>query len=476
MPPETVRALDDLELTGPAGPVQDETLYGTVDDDGKPVRIFEPPAPPPASEPNAFDTPLVPYDQFYPPPMSSFEFPAAGTVPIDPMLADASLGLPAVSGPGGGFAGFQPGPWEPSPTAPGSLDNTMVSADSLPQYNPTISLVSGMSSFEPFVNTTWSSDGSLPSARRATTSSTLSMRGVSTPASSRSPASPGIVSGRTAEQPLVASRKASPNQLGMRRAGEDPHNKKRRQSSGLNAPQKKSGEQGSQRNNSLPGHPVSKAPLIAPAGHSRTAISSNNDDDIDKNKKSANNKETMMTGSGPPEPPPPSSSSPPSSQPASSSSQQPDSRARNRAAANRCRAKSKVAVAELEATERAMSSEHQELALTAKGLRDEVLTLKNQLLMHGNCDDDVIQQYLANTARMVGSGVMAGGGVVGPGPPMMPGQVGGGGGGGGGVAGLSSSVAGGSRMGSGFVDMPSSSSAPTVGAGRGLPRDRSRRH
>ncbi|KKY36559.1 putative transcription factor atf21 [Diaporthe ampelina] len=100
----------------------------------------------------------------------------------------------------------------------------------------------------------------------------------------------------------------------------------------------------------------------------------------------------------------------PPSQPSSSTQpppQQADHRARNREAANRCRAKGKVAVAELEATERAMSTEHEALARTARSLRDEVLALKNQLLMHGNCDDDVIQQYLANSARMVGSGAAA---------------------------------------------------------------------
>lgn len=81
-------------------------------------------------------------------------------------------------------------------------------------------------------------------------------------------------------------------------------------------------------------------------------------------------------------------------------------RTRNREAANKCRVKTKLAMADLESTERAMSSEHQALSATARGLRDEVLLLKNELLAHGNCDDTLIQQYLTNQARMVGSSAM----------------------------------------------------------------------
>lgn len=77
-------------------------------------------------------------------------------------------------------------------------------------------------------------------------------------------------------------------------------------------------------------------------------------------------------------------------------------RQRNRAAATKCRAKSKVAVAELEAMERAMSTEHMELSATVMDLREEVLTLKNQLLLHGNCNCEHIQQYLTNAARNIG--------------------------------------------------------------------------
>lgn len=80
-------------------------------------------------------------------------------------------------------------------------------------------------------------------------------------------------------------------------------------------------------------------------------------------------------------------------------------RTRNRAAATKCREKSKLAEEELESSERAMSSEHQRLSVMARGLRDEVLLLKHELLAHGNCDDPSIQQYLSRQARMFGNGL-----------------------------------------------------------------------
>ncbi|KAJ4387482.1 hypothetical protein N0V93_008074 [Gnomoniopsis smithogilvyi] len=77
---------------------------------------------------------------------------------------------------------------------------------------------------------------------------------------------------------------------------------------------------------------------------------------------------------------------------------------RNRRAAVKCREKTKAAMAQLEATERAVSLQHMELSKTVADLRGEVLALKNQLLLHGNCDCDAIQQYLRNAARSIGEG------------------------------------------------------------------------
>lgn len=307
------------------------------------------------------------------------------------------------------------------------MDSFMVSPTSLPQYDSSMPLVPGMSSFEPMVSTAWSMEGNLPSpsaSRGPTLSSTLSVPGTSTPASSQSPGSPRKVrSGQT--EPRAVGKEALPNQFGMHAElrAEDRPNRNRRQSSDLRAQPKTSADRKGHRNNSSPGFSTPHA-LIAPA----PIAAANTSDDNNKkgngskktnSKKNDNNNSnspnhhrrhhqpttmttttttTTTTSAGPSKPPQPSLSSQPDPQP--------DPRERNRAAANRCRAKSKVAVAELEATERAMGAEHEELTRTARSLRDEVLLLKNELLMHGNCDDDVIQQYLANSARMVGRGAV----------------------------------------------------------------------
>lgn len=77
----------------------------------------------------------------------------------------------------------------------------------------------------------------------------------------------------------------------------------------------------------------------------------------------------------------------------------PDQRARNRTAAIKCRIKTKAAVAELEATEKAESSRHEVLLTTLRGLQADVFALKSEVLLHGNCGDELIQDYLNNTAR-----------------------------------------------------------------------------
>ncbi|KAK7736196.1 hypothetical protein SLS53_007226 [Cytospora paraplurivora] len=98
----------------------------------------------------------------------------------------------------------------------------------------------------------------------------------------------------------------------------------------------------------------------------------------------------------PPHPPPESSST--------SESQLATQRARNRVAANKFRRKSKAAVAELETMERALAARHEQLSMMVQGLREEVLGLKNELLMHGNCDCAMIHQYLSNTASRLSMG------------------------------------------------------------------------
>lgn len=85
---------------------------------------------------------------------------------------------------------------------------------------------------------------------------------------------------------------------------------------------------------------------------------------------------------------------------------QPAQRARNRNAAIKCRAKTKAAAAELEAREKAESLRHQQLMAIFRSLQAEVFALKSELLLHGNCNDNFIQDYLKSTARSltIGSG------------------------------------------------------------------------
>ncbi|KAI7776357.1 hypothetical protein LA080_005437 [Diaporthe eres] len=82
----------------------------------------------------------------------------------------------------------------------------------------------------------------------------------------------------------------------------------------------------------------------------------------------------------------------------------PDKPARSRAAANKCRAKGKAAAAELEATEKAESLRRGQLLATFRGLQTEVFALKSEIMMHGNCDDVMIQNYLNSTAGSFATG------------------------------------------------------------------------
>lgn len=82
----------------------------------------------------------------------------------------------------------------------------------------------------------------------------------------------------------------------------------------------------------------------------------------------------------------------------------PGQRARNRTAAIKCRTKTKAAAAELAATEKAESSRHEVLLVTLRGLQEDVFALKSEILLHGNCGDGLIQDYLNNTARSLATG------------------------------------------------------------------------
>lgn len=444
MPLETLQTLQDLDIRRTAASQQDEPQYELIEGDEQPAQPFHPghpSAPHQASEVYSFEQPHT--APFYPPHLNTFAFDSNGTISINSGLLDAGFGHRVAPGPGGGdVAGFHQDPWVAQPATTVNMGGLMESPASLPQYNTPMPLVPGMSSFEPMVSTAWSMDDSLPSASTSkgpTTSSGLSLPGTSTPASSQSPSSPRKVSIGMVEPPS-ASKEAMPIHLGMQ--VEPRAEDQGRQTPGPKAPPARSAERSRQRNNSAPGFSTPQV-AIAPAIR---AVATTSDDKNNNEKKRISSTSgsfkhqknlsttatTATTNNGPSGPVEPG---PFLQQPTTNPKQQqqePDPRARNREAANRCRAKSKVAVAELEATERAMGAEHQALTQTCRTLREEVLSLKNQLLMHGNCDDDLIQQYLANSARLVGSGVLGpvtaatttvavtgGGGGMPPMPPMM---------------------------------------------------------
>lgn len=472
MPPDTLKTLQDLEITGGGAAwaqqqqqqqqddnhtqhyeqqQQQQPIEGHGQQPAQPLRHLDlaaapHPAPLPAHPPEQ-PHPTVP---FYPPPLLNHHFAldADSTLPIDPGLLDARFDHPAASGhAGGGVPGFHHGHGHGhhghhggqqhfaaahmQPVSSASMDNTfMVSPTAFTtQYtNSPAQLQPGMSSFEPMISTTWSMDGSLPStsSRGLTVSSGMSVPSTSTPASSRSPGSPGRVGPGVGSQPPPASRDLSYSGMQLGAWAGDQPGKKRRQTVGPRATARASTTETSRshRINSSPGFSTPQVP-IAPAPISTAAAGGNNSKSIDNRKGSSSSssgnskhagKTTMTTTTAPTTITTTTTSNTggPSiqAQPGPSTTITtnpglplvPDPRARNREAANRCRAKSKVAAAELEATERALGCEHEALTLTARSLRDEVLALKTELLMHGNCDDELIQRYLINSARVVGSG------------------------------------------------------------------------
>ncbi|KAI2464654.1 hypothetical protein F4781DRAFT_412229 [Annulohypoxylon bovei var. microspora] len=95
--------------------------------------------------------------------------------------------------------------------------------------------------------------------------------------------------------------------------------------------------------------------------------------------------------------PAPLTSSNTSSKSRSQTQTQPKSRKeRNRKAAHKCRQKSKANIEQLEIRERELSEKNQRLKDMAYSLRNEMLCLKNEVLVHGtNCNNGPIQTYLA---------------------------------------------------------------------------------
>lgn len=74
-------------------------------------------------------------------------------------------------------------------------------------------------------------------------------------------------------------------------------------------------------------------------------------------------------------------------------------RRRNRIAATKSRRRKRQAEDKLTDQENILRSRNRQLAANAAELRDQVLELKSEILSHGACDSQLINDYLANEAK-----------------------------------------------------------------------------
>ncbi|KAI1418805.1 hypothetical protein F5Y12DRAFT_781117 [Xylaria sp. FL1777] len=77
-------------------------------------------------------------------------------------------------------------------------------------------------------------------------------------------------------------------------------------------------------------------------------------------------------------------------------------RAKNKAAAAKCRKKTKHEVAQLQEWESCLHQRNKVLSEEVNGLREEVFQLKSDILRHGRCNDDLIDNYLQQAALHYG--------------------------------------------------------------------------
>ncbi|OHF03475.1 hypothetical protein CORC01_01194 [Colletotrichum orchidophilum] len=80
-------------------------------------------------------------------------------------------------------------------------------------------------------------------------------------------------------------------------------------------------------------------------------------------------------------------------------------RVKNRAAAKRCREKTKQHEMDLAAQEKRVTQERMYLDACVTALKNEVLVLRSQILEHGGCDCEMIRGYIARTANNVSIGL-----------------------------------------------------------------------
>ncbi|ROW08542.1 hypothetical protein VPNG_06193 [Cytospora leucostoma] len=313
--------------------------------------------------------------------------------PLDPSLArlDGQPGAQATLRRSTGFGGLETQvAWNPIPMSNMPMDNTrimtMPSLTSQGAFIPSIPTVSGTSSFDPLVNPTWTDSGAFLPQRTPTNPG--SSRDSTMPAANpRGPVSESHSGQRIRQHPACDFNNTFepiiPPQRHSGHLSEAVPNRTKHYSAG--------GWDGDGSNQTSIRTGITPSERTPWPGESQTEMP---DDDPDN--RATDDRPEQHTD--------------PRSGGTASSSAQPrqaqDLRARNRRAATKCRAKAKAATAELEATEREMELKHQELSAQATSLQDEVLALKNELLLHGNCDCEPIQQYLTNAAKNIIGGRM----------------------------------------------------------------------
>ncbi|KAM4061178.1 bZIP transcription factor [Hirsutella rhossiliensis] len=73
-------------------------------------------------------------------------------------------------------------------------------------------------------------------------------------------------------------------------------------------------------------------------------------------------------------------------------------REKNRMAADKCRSKKQRDVTQLKSMHETLEARHRQLCSTVSDLVAETHALKNMLMQHGNCDCELIQEYLRESA------------------------------------------------------------------------------
>ncbi|KAK2036301.1 hypothetical protein LZ31DRAFT_421739, partial [Colletotrichum somersetense] len=76
-------------------------------------------------------------------------------------------------------------------------------------------------------------------------------------------------------------------------------------------------------------------------------------------------------------------------------------RVKSRAAAKRCREKTKQYETDLANKEKQVAQEREYLDSCVTALKNEVLVLRNRVLEHGSCECEMIQRYIVRTASSV---------------------------------------------------------------------------